>query len=355
MNKRKIGALTLSCVLALVMLVTGTFAWFTASDYVDNRLKASQLDDGSAQIIEVFDPPEEWEPGAEVTKEVAVTNTGTGDLLVRIAFEEVLTKISGAPRGYTAAEVATLDATAFAVGYNPAAFTEANGYYDSTSAGFAAATGITSVVGLPAGATLKVKRVPTINNGYAYSYVVYGGTAGAYEKITADGDVDAGVLTLDNIKFWYYPGLVTTDVAWTDDVDVHVANKADDQAPARADVVHSALDDKIHLIYDALAAVAATPATAAEGDWWYNPNDGYFYYIGKLGSGEITKNLLKALKLDESATSDVYSSMEYHLHVTMQAIQNTAAALTSTVGGGWELDATADAALIARLTTFCDD
>jgi len=102
--------------------------------------------------------------------------------------------------------------------------------------------------------------------------------------------------------------------------------------------------------------------TPEPGKWFYNVNDGFFYFIGIVEPGQATPLLLDAISLKGDALSD-YSHMMFELSVYMDAIQATSEAITSTVGGGWGVnsyggtalaDAGVNAALVAALKALCD-
>lgn len=73
-----VGALT---------LVGGTFAYYTASQTFNNPFNTTNYGTTS---VEKFNPSDgqEWKPGAEVDKKVYATNTGKGDVWVRVKFDE---------------------------------------------------------------------------------------------------------------------------------------------------------------------------------------------------------------------------------------------------------------------------
>jgi hypothetical protein len=58
-----------------------------------------------------------------------------------------------------------------------------------------------------------------------------------------------------------------------------------------------------------------------DNKWVYNPEDGWFYYIGLLKPGSETTGLLDAVYLDRAAESD-YSELRFNLSPKMEAIQN---------------------------------
>ena len=72
-----------------------SYAWFTSTDEVTNRLTASA--NYGVSIVEDFTPPEDMTPGQKVTKDVSVVNTGSIDAFVRVGVENMLqiTKYDG--------------------------------------------------------------------------------------------------------------------------------------------------------------------------------------------------------------------------------------------------------------------
>jgi len=77
-KKVLIGALGIASVIA----AGSTFAWFTSSDEVTNRLTAAA--DYGVSIVEDFTPPEDWLPGQKINKDVSAVNTGNVDAYVRL-------------------------------------------------------------------------------------------------------------------------------------------------------------------------------------------------------------------------------------------------------------------------------
>ena len=84
-KKVLIGALGIAAVIA----AGSTFAWFTSSDEVTNRLTASA--DYGVSITETFTPPNnDWLPGQTINKEVSAVNTGNVDAFVRMDLTHVI-------------------------------------------------------------------------------------------------------------------------------------------------------------------------------------------------------------------------------------------------------------------------
>lgn len=82
-NKKVIGVLGL----ASVALVGGTFAYFTQTATIDNPFDTANY---RTSVTEDFIPEdgENWQPGAEVNKDLYVQNTGDRDVVVRVKFED---------------------------------------------------------------------------------------------------------------------------------------------------------------------------------------------------------------------------------------------------------------------------
>ena len=83
MKKRKSNnrVLIAAIVLALVIVIGATFAWFTSKDEVTNKLSA--ITDYNVSITETYTPETNWVPGEEVNKDVALVNTGSTAAFVR--------------------------------------------------------------------------------------------------------------------------------------------------------------------------------------------------------------------------------------------------------------------------------
>ena len=90
MNKKMAGVLGL----ASVALVGGTFAYFTQSATIDNPFDTASY---STVVTEDFKPEEgeDWQPGAEVNKDLYVDNTGDRDVVVRVKFEDIWSRTVG--------------------------------------------------------------------------------------------------------------------------------------------------------------------------------------------------------------------------------------------------------------------
>lgn len=82
-NKKVYGLVGVAALAA----VGGTFAFYSAEQTFNNPFNTTNY---GTQATEKFNPKDgdKWEPGAEVDKDVVATNTGEGDVWVRIKFDE---------------------------------------------------------------------------------------------------------------------------------------------------------------------------------------------------------------------------------------------------------------------------
>ncbi|GEM_PF-2147221 len=89
--KRKHKAILLTAVLAAAITAGAgaSYAWFTATDSVTNRLSATS--NLNVMLKEDFDPPEDWLPGTGVKKQISAINTGDVDAFLRLRLKGVIT------------------------------------------------------------------------------------------------------------------------------------------------------------------------------------------------------------------------------------------------------------------------
>ncbi|MEO1769997.1 hypothetical protein [Candidatus Enterococcus ferrettii] len=88
-ERKKKKLLAIAALLALIAVVSGTFAWITSQQQKINRVQSSAIVDDSVVVNEVWEP-KPMLPGTETTKEVSVSNTGNANVFVRVSYEEVL-------------------------------------------------------------------------------------------------------------------------------------------------------------------------------------------------------------------------------------------------------------------------
>ncbi len=83
-NKKVYGLVGVAALAA----VGGTFAYYSAEQTFTNPFKTTYY---NTQATEKFNPSgenKEWKPGAEIDKDVYATNTGDGEVWVRVKFDE---------------------------------------------------------------------------------------------------------------------------------------------------------------------------------------------------------------------------------------------------------------------------
>ncbi|MGG5368722.1 BsaA family SipW-dependent biofilm matrix protein [Enterococcus sp. AZ196] len=304
MNSRKKKAVGLSLIMVIVLVLIGTFAWFTSTDNVTNKFKTGALPDGSVKIVEDFEEPDGWTPGEEVKKEVGVLSNSDTDVVVRLSFKEALQKME--------ADGNKLKQYAFDTEQNdtdlvpvPSIDFSNNGYDDPANLGL-------TVSGLPADVTIVGKQVFTNK----YEFALYRDVSGTLYKMDGDFsyDLQTKTVTVSNVKYLYYKLGISSDKDWA-------------VAPHPADITKSALDTKILLGYSG----DVDSGTVTTGKWAYDANGGWFYYIGTLAPGQTSPLILTSVTLDGSA-DNTYQLMDYSLDVRIEALQATEEAID---GGGF--------------------
>ncbi|MCL2298531.1 MAG: hypothetical protein FWC27_00085 [Firmicutes bacterium] len=388
MRKNKKLIMVLAIVLAIATATAGaTFAWFTSIDTRDNHMETGQFSKGDVKIAEVFDEDDKYEPDVDINKDVWVVNESGGKALVRVSFAEILTLLD-APAGGNPGDPAKGSAvwaggTATIPQITAKAAFDAGGIYD----GFTAVTAATLPAPLtyagtpiPAGVTLMVKEylVGTApNQETEYGFVAYApisGTGnaaydGQYQKVLFNLTQDDKTNTV-TFSDWGFMEFIKAPTIYNKWATFNLSNPAHADMgapfPATATLPHAitlpasstlypsgtrvpVISDPngyINLVFTSF--VKTDLSTCVEGDWWYNAADGFFYYIGALGSGKPSNLILDAVGLHAAAT-EAYCLLEFDLIVKMEAIQNVEKALSSSDGGGWNLSGTILTDLTAKL------
>lgn len=387
-NKKKVilGAVG---ALALMTVLSGTFAWLNYQDQRINRFKTQQITDGSVTINENFTPPEKWVPGTTIPKEVSVSNTGNENVLARISYEEVLNVLKeGGAQELKATPAAS--AADLPVKFN------ANAYADYARIPASAIT-VTGGGTLPADLVVKGKETFDPQTGlsgtYAF-YYIYDKTAGKekYQKVTAELSIasmgsegSANTYTINNVNYHTYKGTENIVKDWAGDHTI-LGKKGEkygvsydytaetlgvtlpSKTPASATNVPTAVPSlkganyvgniqadanlanatggKILVTYGTLATAPTQPTDNKK--WYYEPSDGYFYYLAEIKSGETTKDLIKEVTLDGTA-GESYADVIFDLIVNLESIQAVKEAITAP--DGWNLPA--NHPVLAQLQSQC--
>ncbi|MFI3208852.1 MAG: BsaA family SipW-dependent biofilm matrix protein, partial [Eubacteriales bacterium] len=99
-----------------LLAIGGTFAYYTGETSIDNTLETASYGD---ELVEVFTPDDDWEPGETVDKIVGVTNTGDYDIVVRVSMSEAWYDAEGS-------EIITIASTDTSAGFLDASATTAD-------------------------------------------------------------------------------------------------------------------------------------------------------------------------------------------------------------------------------------
>ena len=84
-KKKAIGLL---CSVIALVVVVGSWAYYSSTNTLDNQMKTKYYGDA---LVEQFTPKYDWQPGQTVDKQFAVHNTGEYDLFVRVSMSETWT------------------------------------------------------------------------------------------------------------------------------------------------------------------------------------------------------------------------------------------------------------------------
>jgi predicted ribosomally synthesized peptide with SipW-like signal peptide len=330
MAKKKIMLLASGLMSLGFAAASATYAWFTATDKVNNALVAATLDSG-IEIIETFDPPTEWKPGETVEKKAAVRSEAGLNMLVRVSFEESLellsrpAKASSSPNGPANSVPALVGIAPFA------------SWKDIKDSGLAVKGSI------PNGVT--VKALATEYPGAAsYSFMAYRPLDGGKNQlVTAKFALGEGEVKVSGFQYWHYEYQPPKKLAWAKLLLPQITNAF--KPPAKESIGHAQTAQPGAI---AIGYGAGYSGEIAENKWFYNPGDGFFYYIGVLKPQTATPDLIESLSLS-SAAGDQYSRMRFSLCINAEAIQATKFALASV--DGWNLSGP----LHDALATLCDE
>jgi hypothetical protein len=329
----------MSIVLATVIALSATFAWLTSATSRVNHFesKGYAISDESVVVNETFEPPEDWEVGQEITKQISVTNAGSTSVLARVSFEEILKKL-GADGAVEYLEYNTGASTA---GLTPAyidiaAYSDSGEWKTPSNIYVGSYAPSNLVVRISTKGDAVVAWVPYTDDAtQRYQSVKLGTVTVATDKntITLSTNVGLGYWTEGEQEYFTWAGknLNTTSTepnfaqAFTD------ASPWSEQIPTASDTAHSALEALITYTFG--AEINNTSPTANK--WYYNPADGYFYYAGVIAPGASTPNLLEAVTLG-AGLGNAFLQFDYDLSVTVESIQAfKEAVITDTNGGGW--------------------
>ena len=301
--------------LALAALIVGgsTFAWFTSTDLVTNKLSST----GGLRVVatESFDRPDNWTPEVTVKKEVGALNAGNIDAFVRLSLpntQATVTRLSdGATVNFNAINAEALK-DAKEITRDEAIALQAGAYLvfsknalvdDSQEQTINSST-------LPDKTGLYIFRrkegTETVNGvtktTYEYSGYVYDETGDKFYLVKAITDEEGkynSAKYVTETKNSEVPEVNYTKVN-SDNFITVTYKDAEGMNPI---VIKINLDDNW------------------KDSWGFNDKNGYekFYYKKVLTSGNKTPNLIKSVKLE--ADQDAYYAFDYNLDVKIESIQ----------------------------------
>ncbi|MEO1769636.1 hypothetical protein [Candidatus Enterococcus ferrettii] len=393
-ERKKKKLLAIAALLALVAVISGTFAWITSQQQRINRVESAAVVDDSVTVNEKWEP-KPMVPGTEATKEVSVTNTGNANVFVRVSYEEVLKHLASegvvshgdkdvAGAKYDPDAIHTLTSHV-PVKYSKDKISATNGFSEVTA---------TQIQGLEAKTKLFVKGGLTIDPTTSERSVSYEAIvvheyateeyqAMQYTVSPTEAIADRAVSASDwefevrDLRYSYYEGgyenavvnwakssLPNKDNTLTGhallgtkgnrhgvDYDYTIETLGVSPIPAPSAATDA---DQIPLANNDVKGVQAdkkglnknhirigygvditTVAALTETKWVYNKDDGWFYFTEPLKPSVTTPDLLKKLIYDKDLGSE-YTNATYDLVVKMEAIQATEEALKDSAG--WDLE-----------------
>lgn len=273
MLKNKKVVLLGTVLVAGAIAMTGTFAWFTDSDTVVNKMKLARF---NVKITEEWKEEENknLEPNAEVNKVVRVANNGTANAVVRVKVSEAITLFKAEqnakePTIYWGNEkIENNDATKVAV----------PNYV------------------MPQGAKKVEKEIGEEGSKTTIKY---------YDVVTSlkDGDTQCYVAVVDE-----YDGLVRYNP------------NGDKLEYAYYEYADSTIEDTEDYFNPQFRE--------GEGATEWTLIDGYYYYNSIVGAGKTTEPLFEKVKVSEKLPN-TYIGSKYNLTPEMQAVQENGDAVMS--------------------------
>lgn len=301
--------------LALAALIVGgsTFAWFTSTDLVTNKLSST----GGLRVVatESFDRPDNWTPEVTVKKEVGALNAGNIDAFVRLGLpktQAMVTRLSdGETVDFNAINEATLK-DAKEITREEAIALQAGAYLVFSK---------NALVVDSQEQTINSSTLPDETGLYIFrrkegTETVEGVTKTTYEY-------SGYVYDKTGNKFYLVKAI--TDEEGKYNSAKYVTETKNSEAP-EVDYTKVNSDNFITVTYkDAEGKNPIVIKINLDNDWkdsWkFNDNNGHekFYYKKVLTSGNKTPNLIKSVKLETA--QDAYYAFDYNLDVKIESIQ----------------------------------
>ncbi|MCD8328914.1 MAG: BsaA family SipW-dependent biofilm matrix protein [Ruminococcus sp.] len=376
-------ALACAVVLAVIIAMGATFAWFTSKDEVTNELSASN--DYNVALAETFIPTTQLTPGQNVDKEVAAVNTGTVAAFVKLDLTDTLaltyeTALDNGGSQYTTASTITVPTGALTLD-TTATIADGNGNaYSEVQSLQAGGQLVYAPVGVTTGAVASADFVPTVAGLYIFersdsSYVGYYFDGTNYYEIdnvalvgtdytfnfVQEVTVDSANVTFSNTIYLSGTDTPTYGTGYTESGVYYIQAVYDpDSATGSGDeiIMNIALNGTWTGIAGSYTSTDWTAVYDSTDDTWI------FYYNHVLSAGTTSELLVTDMQLDESVSQDAYTSFTYDLVVGLDSVQvvtvdaNTAGIGTIELPSSsltWNLDANSSSTLYVDATgTVCD-
>ena len=333
--------------LALAALIVGgsTFAWFTSTDLVTNKLSST----GGLKVVatESFDRPDNWTPEVTVKKEVGALNAGNIDAFVRLSLPETQATVTRLSDGATvnsnainaaalkdAKEITREEAIALQAGaylvFSKNALVVDSQEQTINSSTLPDETGL--YIFRRKEGTETVEGVTKTT--YEYSGYVYDKTGNKFYLVKAITD---GEGKYESAKY----------VTETKNSEAPVVDYANVNSHNFITVTYNDTEGKNPIV------IKINLNDNWNDSWEFNNNNDHekFYYKKVLTSGNKTPNLIKSVKLETA--QDAYYAFDYNLDVKIESIQigtgdadgngkaNEAADIVVPVNDVWENEVTA--------------
>lgn len=332
-NKKK-KYLVAASALALLALGAGTFAWFTSKDEAVNHFEGRMVAN-DITLVETYVPEKDWQPDEEVNKDVAVKNESKYDAFIRVSFKEALSLLKNDNeirydgttyvREGVVLENAPVDPIIVPspTDYTTEGFTDVTAELTNAPAALTVGT-VTYKFELYAKSTTTPAEETEVTyvaqwhnpNGNAKAYIANLSSAIAFDKETEKYTLNAKTVVQLSMIDKEYDAEKTAN--WP--VDALENTPVTTSLEEFNGIVEAPAKHNIQLLF----APGTLTATPTEKKWFYNADDGYFYFCAIVPGGGMTEQLLDAVKLNGKAGNE-YSLMQYDLIVLaegLQAVQN---------------------------------
>ncbi len=362
-SSRQKRAMVASLVIAAVIAMGSTFAWFTSKDKVTNELSAKSTYDVS--IVETYNPPDNPTPGTSITKEVAAVNTGNTAAYVQVSLENALsvtnkvasasymlgtssTTVTAIPAG-----ALTLSTTANAQVTGTASYSEVQALQAGGQLVYAAGklyssgdlNGVNSETYTPSASGLYVFYRNTDDTYVGY---YYDNASTTYYEVTNIEVGDGANYDYTTATYWKF-NFVTSQTKSTSNSPSPISMTFSSTIYAAGGTsdghVGTGLSDSsyIQAIYDPDGtsgngdeiivdiALAGTWRNVNSTNVWvsndwaavYSTSTGTwtFYYKHILSAGTTSEYLVTSMMIDESVTSSAYTEFTYDLNVSLESVQ----------------------------------